>query len=557
MATAVERPLPDTTNREIIDVDEFDFGHPPAQGRREQIYFVDSDGEEDLIEILSPRLQPSTINGSRPTRHYVPGGPRRNPSIPPPVPAIPARFSAHPTSFPRRRQAQSTGLPNLPPVIPSQEPLAFQIFGSSPERNPTTASPAAIAGPSISRSGPPQAAPPSHHTPSMGLGGALISSSRRESQQRQRAQLAMEIQRRNRALLLRAFGPEGDAGPSSGFGSGSSAGSSSSGGAASGSSRRRRWHSLANSMEDLFTGEDDDAPAHQHIHMLVNGAPPGGPGVWQATGMSWHTLAVGHMGMGAGAEARDKDQYQQRYTHPLRPEPGFTFDFDGGAQAEAPIVLDDDGVVVTPDVQVTSSLVCARCTEPLVLNAAMAEEEAALRRIWALRCGHMIDERCLNEIGQPPEQAAEDAPVKVDRKGKGKAKAAPSPSSPLNAEPAPAPPTHDPETGGIRSRLRSRITATASALYAMVDPSPAQLPTATEGPPPRKKRRVANRKPKVEGTFAWACPVASCRREHVSVRIDGVWGPEREVHVGAGGGGKKAAAAAPPHEPRGAVPVFA
>lgn len=63
MATAVERPLPDTTNREIIDVDEFDFSPPPPQGRREQIYFVNSDGEEESIEILSPRLQPSDING--------------------------------------------------------------------------------------------------------------------------------------------------------------------------------------------------------------------------------------------------------------------------------------------------------------------------------------------------------------------------------------------------------------------------------------------------------------------------------------------------------------
>lgn len=63
MATAVERPLPDTTNREIIDVDQFDFSPHPGQGHREQIYFVDSDGEEDFIEILSPRLQTSSING--------------------------------------------------------------------------------------------------------------------------------------------------------------------------------------------------------------------------------------------------------------------------------------------------------------------------------------------------------------------------------------------------------------------------------------------------------------------------------------------------------------
>ncbi|KAJ3479004.1 hypothetical protein NLJ89_g12350 [Agrocybe chaxingu] len=149
------------------------------------------------------------------------------------------------------------------------------------------------------------------------------------------------------------------------------------------------------------------------------------------------------------SSGKEKEMYNSSYTHPGQPEPGFTFDFsvseedaprrpgfpatsihapividdsdDEPSSSDGPIVIDVDSAPVKKAAGTTSSssaagskttsgsgeltalLVCARCDNPLILNAAMDPEEGQYRRVWALRCGHMIDEKCLNEIGQPPE----------------------------------------------------------------------------------------------------------------------------------------------------------
>ena len=146
-----------------------------------------------------------------------------------------------------------------------------------------------------------------------------------------------------------------------------------------------------------------------------------------------------------------------------------------------------------------------------------------------------------------------------DKKGKGKARASTQRSGYAAPLPEQAPvfsaislPTD------IRSRLRSRRSG-ADAATAPAGPS---LPAEADGAvsasvpvpsPPAKKRRVVHRKPKVEAEFEWPCPVASCGRIHVSVRIEGVWGPEKEVPTPRGAG--KASVAWT--EPRGAIAVFA
>lgn len=274
------------------------------------------------------------------------------------------------------------------------------------------------------------------------------------------------------------------------------------------------------------------------------------------------------------------EQYWQSYTHPVLPEPGFTYDFAAlsteGEQTSSgrffpptsrdePIILDDDDISASTagslastsksesngSGQLNALLVCAKCLDPLILNSALAPEEAQFKRVWALRCGHLIDEKCLNILGQP--LAEEFTP---DKKGKGKARA-PAHRSGYSAS-LPEQATLDNAAADfptdIRSRLRSRrsggdVTALGPSLTAEGHGADAmaQLPS------PPKKRRVVHRKPKVEAEHEWVCPVASCGRVHVSVRIEGVWGPEKEMPTYRGAG----KAGAVWTEPRGAIAVFA
>ena len=262
-------------------------------------------------------------------------------------------------------------------------------------------------------------------------------------------------------------------------------------------------------------------------------------------------------------------KYHQRYTHPDPPEPGFTFDFAPNSSEEdssqdrrfpptsatAPIIVDDDdeqrsilprGPAATSSKMPTANtkqgklstiLVCAKCRAPLILNESLGPDDSA-RRVWALRCGHMIDEQCLYDIGQPDEEAGpdnnQDQQTVVDRKGKGKAKARPRVSYGEA-------PVAVPEPTNIRSRLRSATTAVPSSSASSSVPPPIPL-----APTKRRRAAVVN---KVEAEFEWKCPVPSCLREHASVKIDGKWGPEKEA--------KQTAFAATKSKARGAFPVFA
>jgi hypothetical protein len=49
-----------------------------------------------------------------------------------------------------------------------------------------------------------------------------------------------------------------------------------------------------------------------------------------------------------------------------------------------------------------NTLVCARCLDPLVLGGScMSEDERTRRRLWSLRCGHILDGKCIAELMKP------------------------------------------------------------------------------------------------------------------------------------------------------------
>ncbi|KJA20556.1 hypothetical protein HYPSUDRAFT_78266 [Hypholoma sublateritium FD-334 SS-4] len=515
MATAVERPLGALPSQgshqhqqlsniiEIIDVDSYEEipatsqrrnPAPRPRGRNEpsnQEFISILDSDDDEVEIVASRIRSGhDADRNQSHRRFISPAPR-DPSAPPPVPSVPRRYTGL-TSFPMRQQQSH------PPVIPIAEPLAFERASMPPVAGPSNPNTRII---------PERGAPPSHHSPAMGLGGALISSNRSQAVQRQReidltAATAVRRRQRGPVAMYRSSG---------------------------------RFISPF-----TVTDRDDDVYIHMMLHPFMaedmDHIPHG-----------WHRHHH---------HPPKDEQYRKSYTHPVPSEPGFTYDFTAlSAEASTPgSSASTSKAESIGSGQLNALLVCAKCLDPLVLNSALVPEEAQFKRVWALRCGHLIDEKCLNILGQP---SAEE--ITPDKKGKGKARAParrsgcgsalPEQASLDSAVAAVAFPTD------MRSRLRSRRSGGATAAGPM-------LPVEGDGAvgvnvpvpsPPAKKRRAVQRKPKVEAEFEWSCPVASCGRIHVSVRIEGVWGPEKEMPTPRSVG--KAGAAWT--EPRGAIAVFA
>ncbi|KAK2462959.1 hypothetical protein APHAL10511_005011 [Amanita phalloides] len=534
MAAIVERPLslgngldPIASQRragdvEIIDVDSLDENGTPAardpqprlQMRRqstigasepEDIIVLDSD-EDDVSTTAS-----ATRRASRSRLFSPPPQPHR-PSPVPPVPPVPPRYAGH-TSFPMRRWSPSV---HLPPIRPINRPFDFEanhnarVPGPSASRRPSRRSP------------PIQASAPSHYAPSMGLGGALMSSYREDQRQANPQP----------GLLARA------------------------GAAASGLANRLSRNlvnigigSDTNNFALHFGTHNDDALAQLLVETEMQ----------ELFGDLNHRHLLRHLSRDRHPQSAT---YQAAYTHPREAEPGFTHDFASDSTPTSPqrpkeaahIIIDDEELGSSSSssskqahwasspasIKSSNVLVCAKCLDPLVLGAGLVGEEAERRKVWALRCGHMIDGKCLMEIGHPPSDATdEDTVSRIEVKGKGKARASPTKGKGKgkakagedftsengmvkidNGNAAPAPTVS--EDNSIRSRLRSsRVSQSASSILESPVPPFASSSTAAT-------RRKRPRKPKIEGEYRYLCPVVGCGCVHVSVKVNDVWRPERD-----------------------------
>ncbi|KIJ50935.1 hypothetical protein M422DRAFT_244888 [Sphaerobolus stellatus SS14] len=269
-------------------------------------------------------------------------------------------------------------------------------------------------------------------------------------------------------------------------------------------------------------------------------------------------------------------EYQKSMTHPGRPGPGWTFDFgpqegEEGKEAE-------------------ETLVCARCLDPLIANAEGLVDATAKqrkeRRVWGLRCGHVLDGHCLMglsfpagaqmELAEGKQEVAVPSPAKSKGKGKGKGKARAPPREEVHAE-ADQPfedyieiihmpseqPVSENANASISSRLRSRdgpSTSTSSSADAPPSTSPRRstrtaatpsssaftmselshptLPSAGVASTPRTRQPVrragGKRKRKggktgpdgeevVDNRYHWPCPVAGCCKVHESIEVNGIW----------------------------------
>lgn len=125
------------------------------------------------------------------------------------------------------------------------------------------------------------------------------------------------------------------------------------------------------------------------------------------------------------------------------------------------VELDERGVVVPERRKVRGQpyLACCACPEPLRVSSA---DRTPDDRVWALRCGHVLDQRCFKHYAEP-------------------------------------------EGGDVES------------LPVLDEPSPKRRKSG------RSTRAKATRASKKE--HVWNCPVSGCAREHVSVMVNEAWVP--------------------------------
>ncbi|KZT38844.1 hypothetical protein SISSUDRAFT_1033103 [Sistotremastrum suecicum HHB10207 ss-3] len=226
--------------------------------------------------------------------------------------------------------------------------------------------------------------------------------------------------------------------------------------------------------------------------------------------------------------------YLAAYTHPEKLPVGFSADF-----APPPVItLADDSESNQPETreESTSILACARCLDPLITGGA----KETLTRVFGLRCGHMLDEKCVNELMLPPPP-----PIEIDEpdfdltaeknassswKGKGKAR----------EEDPFAEPTR-------RYDLRHTHAAPPPPFSVVIGPTAVDEPMHSEpvgagrGGRGRGRGRGARGRgrgrggrqgvevPKIVEDFRhWNCPVSSCGEKQKAIKVKGVWKHDKE-----------------------------
>ncbi|KAH7884771.1 hypothetical protein F5I97DRAFT_1811970 [Phlebopus sp. FC_14] len=470
---------------EIIDVDSFDpplMGPPPRQRRRvaedgrsvpvnrEIINISDSDDDLEIMFVGHNPARPRPIRTGPRERIFSP------PPVPqighiPPVPPIPQRF------LPMRRQPPpfptADGL-----IIPNDQPLPFEVALERPRpaENPPPRTP------------PPAAAPPSRHVPTMGFGGALLAGVRN---------------------VMHGSGNHHGERPA----------------------RHRSWGLPASVIMrwdpfDIFAVEDEALPGYELFY--DNADAPDGP----------HRIRrelVHAFERRAGQRPSEPD-YKPVYTHPDKPSPGFTYDFAPSPLSSSPppiIVVDDSPgvgkVSSTSSRSGESSLACAHCHDPLVLGALDIAEGRDQRRLWGLRCGHLVDGKCIDKLMKPstPVSGSSQSHAHMDAKGKGKMTTEIPDTLPSTGQGY----TSD-YSNSMRSRLRPRRLMPGSFPAVPHSPSSARPISRHHdhhgGPVARSHRSKGKGKgkakaPVVEAEYEWTCPVGGCGRLHHSLFVNGRW----------------------------------
>ena len=182
---------------------------------------------------------------------------------------------------------------------------------------------------------------------------------------------------------------------------------------------------------------------------------------------------------GAGGAGRREDDVVGIISKVELPEfdvtrDGFTANFglDEVIKPPSPIRLDEEGRIIKTRLQKSREkpyLACANCPEPLLISSAYRSQSD---RVWSLRCGHMIDQRCLEALSIP---MTEDELATV-----------------LHHPPGDLPILGEEAVSEKRGRSKR-----------------AKVVRRTSPPPPDE--------------FEWRCPVKGCRKMHCSVLEGEAW----------------------------------
>ncbi len=196
-----------------------------------------------------------------------------------------------------------------------------------------------------------------------------------------------------------------------------------------------------------------------------------GTGIGMGMGMGMADVGVG----GAGRREDDVAGIISKVDLPEfdPPQEGYmaNFEIDESVKASkptSPIALDEDGRVISTKPKSKPYLACANCPEPLLVSSAY---RTGSDRVWALRCGHMIDQRCLDDLSTP---STEDELASVHRHPPGDLPVLGADSHPIK-----------------KGRKRAKVTKKTS--------------------------------PPAPDEYEWKCPVDGCGRVHCSVREGENW----------------------------------
>ncbi|KAL5503920.1 hypothetical protein ACEPAH_7992 [Sanghuangporus vaninii] len=409
--TLVQRPTPvhDLSSREVIDVDDLVpsnahnyaddddiqfIARRPGRLAHEPIVIGDSD---DDVEIVAGPSRPAPTPNARAQRNQQIHRPNRrvlfSPSPPPqdnyvpPVPPLPPRFGfAHDTPPLRYRPPPDVDLRGV--VRPMEQPFRFeQGLPAQPQFPPV------------------RDAHHNHeqewfgvrhdavHRPNITLGGGMLALNRRN--QFEPAHPAPPRVENNGGWrgFLGGFGlaayrmffqaPDGSPGP-----------------------ERRDVDEDRDLLEALVLDAEERQPDLQ-FRLIHN---PFG-------------RRHGHQ-----QPRQEEASYKPTFTHPVKPEPGFSNDF---VSQEVITISDDPGPSSAHETGTT--LVCAMCLDPLVMNVVGAGEEIRKSKLFALRCGHILDGKCIDSIMKPPpipdqedgekNDKGPEGPETLSIKGKSRAKA--------------------------------------------------------------------------------------------------------------------------------------
>jgi hypothetical protein len=113
--------------------------------------------------------------------------------------------------------------------------------------------------------------------------------------------------------------------------------------------------------------------------------------------------AGGAGGAGPAGNALDPEHIISKVKFPKYPTPRPTahqrFTVDFALDSANPITIDDDGRVVKKKKKfVKPFLACISCKGPLLLSSGYKDESA---KVWVLRCGHSIHQKCLHTLSTP------------------------------------------------------------------------------------------------------------------------------------------------------------